>query len=69
MTFSSTLARVRWFNLGVLALTPTFAIYGAFTTKLTLNTAILSAILYLITMLGQLLNAATSKIFVADLLI
>jgi stearoyl-CoA desaturase (delta-9 desaturase) len=48
-------SRIRWFNLAVLALTPAFAIYGAFTTKLTYETALLSAFYYFVTMLGTLL--------------
>jgi hypothetical protein len=51
---SPLLSRIRWFNLGVLALTPAFAIYGAITTKLTYPTAVMSVVGYLITMLGKL---------------
>lgn len=53
MTVKPLLSRVRWFNLAVLALTPAFAAYGAYTTKLTLKTAAFSAFYYIITMLGE----------------
>lgn len=45
-------SRIRWFNFGVLAVTPALGIYGILTTSFCLKTAILSVGYYIFSMLG-----------------
>ncbi len=49
----SWLARVRWFNLAILTITPAIGVYGAYTTRLRLETLIWSVAFYVISMLGK----------------
>ncbi|KII85414.1 hypothetical protein PLICRDRAFT_44716 [Plicaturopsis crispa FD-325 SS-3] len=47
-----TIKRVRWFNLGVLVVTPALALYGWHTTPMQQKTAIAALLYYLFSMLG-----------------
>ena len=47
------LPRVRWFNLGVLTITPAIGIYGLRTTPLLPQTLLWSILYYVISMLGK----------------
>ena len=49
------LARVRWFNLAVLTITPAIGLYGLRTTPLRLQTLLWSIAYYVTTMLGTCL--------------
>ena len=53
-TLGTLLSRVRWFNLGVVTLTPLFSIYGLYTTKLHKATVAFAFLCYLFNMFGEL---------------
>ena len=49
------LSRLRWFNLMILTITPILGAYGIRTTPLCLETALLSIVFYLFSMIGAFL--------------
>lgn len=48
------LCRIRWFNLGVIVLTPLISLYGILSTPLRIETSLLCAFYFWATMLGML---------------
>ncbi|KZS97073.1 delta9-fatty acid desaturase [Sistotremastrum niveocremeum HHB9708] len=52
VTLSNFWTELNWLNVAILGITPTIALYGLFTTKLTWQTALFSVLYYYITGLG-----------------
>jgi stearoyl-CoA desaturase (delta-9 desaturase) len=55
VTWSNWWSELNYLSLAILTLTPLIALYGAFTTKLRLETAIFAVFYYFVTGLGQYL--------------
>lgn len=53
VTLSNFWTELNWLNVAILGITPTIALYGLFTTKLTWQTALFSVLYYYITGLGM----------------
>lgn len=58
VTWQNFYKEIRWFNLGVVVLTPILALYGLWTTKLQTPTVLFSVAYYVFNMIGECSNAA-----------
>lgn len=56
---------IRWFNLGVLVITPALSLYGLFQAPILMRTVVWTALYYIFSMLGKL-EAALVLILCTD---